>query len=87
MPRPPRVTACQIPEDEILQMSTKDLLQHILNYPFMIGIFAFSSFLVVFGHIRNEFNVFSELVERKGYGDVLIGSYSRPPSRNKLIDT
>lgn len=79
MSRADRVAACQIPEEEIIKMSTDDLLQHVLNYPFMIDIFAFSSFAMGFEHVYDEFSAISALIARKDYGKVLIDAYSTLP--------
>ena len=46
MTRSDRVDACQIPNDAIANMSTEELLQAVLAYPFMIDLYAFDTYRV-----------------------------------------
>lgn len=79
MSRTDRVAACQISKEDALKMSTADLLQYVLNYPFMIDIYAYSTFEMGFEHIFNEFEALSLLLDRDDYGEVLINTYASIP--------
>lgn len=84
MSRADRVAACQISEEDILEMSTEDLLQYVLNYPFMIDIYAFSTFEMGFEHVYAEFDAISSLIEREDYGQILIDTYAAIPVETSL---
>lgn len=44
MKRTDRVDACQLSNDAIENMSTEELLQTVLAYPFMIDLYAFDTY-------------------------------------------
>lgn len=79
MSRQDRLAACQIVENELDKMSTEDLLQHVLNYPFMIDIYAFSTYEMGFDHVCEEFEAISVLVNRDDYSEALIRTYASVP--------
>lgn len=85
MSRADRVAACQITEEDALDMSTEDLFQYVLNYPFMIDIYAFSTLEKGFEHVYNEFEAISWLVNRDNYGQVLIDTYSSISVENNTL--
>ena len=86
MSRTDRVAACQISEQELTEMSTEDLLQYVLNYPFMIDMYAFSTYEMGFEHVCSEFEALPILVGREDYGQVLIDTYSSVPVETSLLD-
>lgn len=79
MSREERVAACQLSEEDIDEMSTEELLQYVLNYPFMVDIYAFSTFEQGFYHVFEEFEAISLLVDREDYGETLIDTYAAVP--------
>ena len=85
MSRLERVAACQLSEDDLQVMTTEDLLQCVLNNPFMIDIYAFSTYEMGFKHIYDEFEMLSLLVERDDYGEVLLDTYSSIPIESSLF--
>ena len=88
MSRPERVAACQLSKDEIEKLSTRELLQYCLDYPFMIDIYAYSSYKSGFKHVTEELAFISDLVNRDDYGRVLVDTYSAMPivTKNSLED-
>lgn len=79
MSRQERVNACQLSEEDVAGISTEDLLQYVINYPFMIDIYAFSTFEMGFEHVCDEFGAISWLLNREDYAQVLIDTYSSIP--------
>ena len=51
MKRTDRVDACQLSNDAIENMSTEELLQTVLAYPFMIDLYAFDTYRAGFEHV------------------------------------
>ena len=79
MTRSDRVDACQIPNDAIANMSTEELLQAVLAYPFMIDLYAFDTYRAGFEHVYREFPALAELAKRTDFGPVLIDFYRNIP--------
>ncbi len=79
MTRSDRVDACQIPKDAIANMSTEELLQAVLAYPFMIDLYAFDTYRDGFEHVYREFPALAELAKRTDFGLVLIDFYHNIP--------
>ncbi|MBN1598015.1 MAG: hypothetical protein JW894_06950 [Bacteroidales bacterium] len=58
------VEICQIPEDIIHKLSTKDLAVICLDYPLFFTLTAFNNMQDGFEHIKKDFNGFKELYNR-----------------------
>lgn len=85
MSRAERVAACQLSEEDVHDMSSESLLQYILNYPFMIDIYAFSTFEMGFEHVYNELSAISALIERDDYGKTLADTYRAIPVEENTV--
>ena len=82
MKRTDRVDACQLSNDAIENMSTEELLQTVLAYPFMIDLYAFDTYRAGFEHVYREFPALATLTKRADFGAVLIDFYRNIPVEN-----
>jgi len=71
-----RVQACQIPDSILSKMSTSDLLETCLRFPFNLNLVAFNQIQDGFNAIKKESNGWRELLQRKDLGSVVINKYS-----------
>ena len=69
--------ACQIPESTLKSMSTKSLVETVLEYPLFGDIRAYSSIQQGFEAVTSQFNGLSELLNRKDAGTELLAIYSK----------
>jgi hypothetical protein len=67
--------ACQIPEDILKNMSTKGLVETVLNYPLFPDMMAYNSIQQGFTIVAAQFNGLSELLNRKDAGIELLAKY------------
>ena len=70
-----RRKACEIPENILKKLTTKQLVDIVLEYPYFMDIYAFNSIQVGFKTIYDRFNGLRELLERKDAGSELIEKY------------
>ena len=74
-----RAETCQIPADILKEMSTKDLIETIINYPFFLsGLLSSSIYPGIqrgFVHLTRQFNGLQELLKRGDAGTELIKRY------------
>jgi len=66
---------CQIPDALLHKMSTKALVETVLNYPLYGDIFAYLNFQAGFNSVASNFNGISELLNRKDAGTELLARY------------
>lgn len=76
--RSEKAEACQIPEEILENMTTEALVYTVLNYPFMIDIYAYNyyseegdSYLLAMESIATEFNGLQELKQRPDAVEVI----------------
>jgi hypothetical protein len=69
--------ACQIPEDILKNMSTKGLVETVLEYPLYGDMMAYDSIQQGFEAVASQFNGLSELLNRKDAGTELLAIYSK----------
>lgn len=69
--------ACQIPDDVLLRMSTKDLVETCLNYPLISTLYAYNDLQKGFFSLAKRFNGFEELAKRKDSGSELMKVYDK----------
>jgi hypothetical protein len=83
-----RVAACQIPDMIQNNLSTENLLDLALDYPFMIELFAFDTYREGFLRMYKEYSVLEELTKRDDFGVAVIKKYSDIPvaEENKVFD-
>ena len=67
--------ACQIPETKLHTMSTKGLVETVLNYPLFIDALAYNFPQQGFDAMASQFNGILELLNRKDAGTVLLAKY------------
>ena len=70
-----KVGICQIPDNQLELLSTKDLLETCLSYPLLPDIMAFSNIQDGFDKFKNDFNGINELLQRKDGSEILIAKY------------
>ena len=66
-----RAAACQIPEDILPAMTTRALAETVLNYPFMVDLYAWNTTSIGFHVLLEDFNGLRELVSRPDGLEVL----------------
>lgn len=59
-----RVQACQIPIEILDKLSTEELIESVINYPFLMDIYAFDSLQAGFESVAERFNGLEELMKR-----------------------
>ncbi|MDR1380604.1 MAG: hypothetical protein LBJ47_03890 [Tannerella sp.] len=70
-----RITALQIPETVIRNISTEGLLETCLAFPYLINVFFSDNYQMGFESLVKEFNGFSELLNRPDMTKVLLKKY------------
>ncbi|MBR6286671.1 MAG: hypothetical protein IKR18_06760 [Bacteroidaceae bacterium] len=70
-----RKEALQIPETTLKQISTENLLEVCMDYPYIIDMLAYDNPDVGFKALTNGFNGYRELLERKNLKDVIVLSF------------
>lgn len=82
------VEICQIPNDILQSLSTKDLLKICLDYPLFFTLAAFNNMQEGFEQVSTEFNGFKELYQRDDIAKELPSLYSSiSPGDVNLIPT
>jgi hypothetical protein len=69
--------ACQIPQSILKSMSTKGLVETVLEYPLFGDMRAYDSIQQGFEAVASQFNGLSELLNRKDAGTELLAIYSK----------
>ena len=69
--------ACQIPDDILENMSTKALVESVLDYPLYGDMMVYDSIQQGFEAVASRFNGLSELLNRKEAGTELLAIYSK----------
>lgn len=75
MTREERVSACQIPSNQLSQMSTNELLQAVLEYPFWVEIFMFDTIELGYRHVLTECEALQTLVARPDRVETILDVY------------
>ena len=69
----------QLPEYILKKMTTDELIEAVLNYPFFSDIYAFNSIKVGEGDLFKEFNGFEELFKRNDAAEDILKAYQKEP--------
>ena len=72
-----RWQAVNIPEDELNQMSTSDLIEHCINFDFMWDIFNHSNYGVGLNVVIENHNGLRELLNRNDAGESMLNLYNK----------
>ena len=72
-----RVTALQIPDNILSNISTEGLLETCLNFPYLIDILFYDSYQQGFEALMSGFNGFPELLKRRDLTNVLLEKYNQ----------
>lgn len=59
-----REAACQIPADALGRMTTDELIESVVDYPFLMQIYAFDTYEQGFAKLKASFNGYRALLER-----------------------
>ncbi|ADL53736.1 hypothetical protein [Clostridium cellulovorans] len=73
--KPAREKSCQIPEEVLKSLTTDELIETVLNYPFLMDIYAYDSYQKGFNAVSKKFNGLKELLKREDVADKLIAKY------------
>lgn len=79
MSRAERVASCQLSDETMDTMPTQELLWAVLNYPFMIDMYAFNNYRTGFLHVYSEFPALAGLADRADLGAALVETYEAIP--------
>jgi hypothetical protein len=71
-----KYSACQIPNEILESMSTKDLINTCLSYPLIGTLYAYNDLQSGFEALTKKFNGIQELIRRKDSGVELVKIYS-----------
>lgn len=69
------IIASQIPEKQIKTISTDELVEKCLNYPYIADVMFAQNIPLMFKYIRQEFNGFKELFERRDAAQVILNRF------------
>ncbi|MDR2888643.1 MAG: hypothetical protein LBV33_02250, partial [Lachnospiraceae bacterium] len=70
-----KLAVSQIPEDKLANMTTRALLETVMNYPLITDYFAFNTVEDAYNTMFNDFNGFRELYNRTDSGMAIINEY------------
>jgi hypothetical protein len=77
-----REKKCQIPEKRLMEMTTEQLIEAVLEYPYNIDMYCFDTLQAGFEVVKSRFNGLQELLNRKDNGSVLLKIYSGMDVKN-----
>ncbi len=72
-----KISACQIPNEVLSNLTTDQLVEICLRYPLLLDILAFNNILDGFIKYENDFNGFKELISRKDVAIELLQKYKK----------
>jgi hypothetical protein len=72
-----RWQAVNIPEDQLSQMSTNDLIEHCIDFDFMWDIFNHSNYGIGLNVVIENHNGLRELLNRSDAGELLLDFYNK----------
>lgn len=72
-----RLDICQIPDEILHSLSTKALLETVLQYPYLTDYYAFNDYKDAAETFMNDFNGFKELYAREDLTEVLLDAYQK----------
>lgn len=75
MERPDRIAACQIPSEQLDNLSTPELVQAVLAFPFFVDIYAFDSIDTGYACLLSECRALQTLVTRPDRADAILSIY------------
>ncbi len=82
------ITACQIPENILKNISTAGLIETVLNYPLMVDRLAYNNPQEGFNQVASQFNGLHTLLDRRDAGRELLAKYrALDPTDIKNIQT
>jgi hypothetical protein len=69
------IIASQLPEERLKNLSTDELLERCLNYPYIADVMFAQNIPLMFKYIRQEFNGFNELFGRQDAAQVILNRF------------
>lgn len=75
MERSDRIAACQIPSEQLDNLSTSELVQAVLAFPFFVDIYAFDSIDTGYACLLSECRALQTLVTRPDRADAILSIY------------
>ena len=76
MSRSERIAYCQLSKDTLNKISTNNLLNIVLDYPFIIDVYAFDNIDYGIDLVKNQYNGLEELLSRDDLDEVLLNHAS-----------
>lgn len=70
-----RLNQMQVPEDVLNKMSTIELLDICLDFPYIIDIFFYDNLQKGYENLKKEFNGYEELTKRSDVEEVILNKY------------
>ncbi len=80
-----RIAALQIPAEDLSKISTPELIEACLNFPYLIDMFLYDGYEQGFKVLCNEFNGFNELLSRKDISEAILNKYSEMLAAHSLL--
>lgn len=77
MAYPERLVACQIPEEQLAEMSTDELIQAVIEYPFFVLIHMFDTIEEGYLNVLVGCDALQELITRLDRSAAMINSYRK----------
>lgn len=68
--------ACDMPKEYAESLTTEELVDYVVNYPFLMDVLAYDKIADGINHLANKSSVFNELFSRADCYDNLIAKYS-----------
>lgn len=78
------VSMLQIPEDILDNMTDAELVESVLDYPYIGDVMAYSTVELGMRVVSEHFNGLKELLNRPGTGKILIEKYRQSPTEEEL---
>lgn len=75
--REERIAFCQIPENVLYTMTTENLIETVLNYPFLMEIYCYDTYHQGFHAVLRNFNGLAELLCRDDAAHMLLEKYKQ----------
>lgn len=67
--------ACKMPEEKLLDISTEELSEYVLEYPLLADILAFDTAEQAISHLSDTSNIFREFFSRENSTEILLEKY------------
>lgn len=78
------VNMLQIPDDILADMTDAELVESVLDYPYIGDVMAYSTVELGIQAVSDHFNGLKELLNRPGTGKILLEKFKKSPTQEEL---